>query len=434
MGCPGVRALGLLATILLSTLSAATSNGGWSDVAAARDAPFAIVACTIDAVEATTMTPELFTSTYRHKRPVLLRNDSSNKATQRLVADRQAFLKAFGSASIGYGSQQDLSINGQGQEGMKVSQLLESEAWKDFGSGRRSQYAFDRGFLERNSLLRESIARPPYLPNEFSRLMFGIGPSGSGLSFHYHQEAWNQLALGGKHWMLYEPGSMPQPEGECPGEVHLDWLTKVWPKLKGTPRAPHECVQRPGDVLYLPEGWWHATLNLGDTIAVSCQHPDFLTNSSTGLVAKAHDMVETGDYRGAIRAVGRALALQPAGEADTYAVLGHAYLGLSRTREGGGLTLQERQAFHGKALALFRQAVGMNARNTGLYMNLGFALLLDERYDEAIPPLQVGLAIALEAGNDMAEQLAELLDMARSRDAHALLGGDKGVGEGGGEL
>ena len=29
-----------------------------------------------------------------------------------------------------------------------------------------------------------------------------------------------------------------------------------------------ECVQRPGDIVYVPSGWFHATVNIGDTAAV----------------------------------------------------------------------------------------------------------------------------------------------------------------------
>ena len=32
-----------------------------------------------------------------------------------------------------------------------------------------------------------------------------------------------------------------------------------------------ECVQRAGELLYVPEGWHHATLNYGETLAVAQQ-------------------------------------------------------------------------------------------------------------------------------------------------------------------
>ena len=32
-----------------------------------------------------------------------------------------------------------------------------------------------------------------------------------------------------------------------------------------------ECMQRPGEVVFVPPLWWHATSNVGDTVAVGAQ-------------------------------------------------------------------------------------------------------------------------------------------------------------------
>merc|ERR1719291_1300672 len=57
-----------------------------------------------------------------------------------------------------------------------------------------------------------------------------------------------------------------------------DWHTIVYPNLSAD-RAPLECVQGPGDVLYIPEGWYHAVLNLADSVALSAQHDGFSNKS-----------------------------------------------------------------------------------------------------------------------------------------------------------
>lgn len=30
-----------------------------------------------------------------------------------------------------------------------------------------------------------------------------------------------------------------------------------------------ECVVNPGETLYIPDWWWHATLNIGETVFIS---------------------------------------------------------------------------------------------------------------------------------------------------------------------
>ena len=52
--------------------------------------------------------------------------------------------------------------------------------------------------------------------------------------------------------------------------VSGDWLSDFYPGLmtlpEGNPARPMECIQKEGELLYVPEGWYHATVNLGDTV------------------------------------------------------------------------------------------------------------------------------------------------------------------------
>ena len=51
---------------------------------------------------------------------------------------------------------------------------------------------------------------------------------------------------------------------------HANWLDQGLPLLPPEQR-PIEAIQNAGDLMYVPEGWSHAVLNIDDTVAVSFQ-------------------------------------------------------------------------------------------------------------------------------------------------------------------
>ena len=73
-------------------------------------------------------------------------------------------------------------------------------------------------------------------------------------------------------WVLFEP-TIPKevlkPE-DLPDKLEaFAWFGMVLPRLiqQGVPRI--ELIQEPGETIFVPGGWWHAVLNLTDTVAVT---------------------------------------------------------------------------------------------------------------------------------------------------------------------
>ena len=67
-------------------------------------------------------------------------------------------------------------------------------------------------------------------------------------------------AHGRKRWLLYAPSAAPPP-GHEPDTSTAAWVRDVLPTLPAHRRPRHDCVLGPGEVLYFPPSWWHATLN-----------------------------------------------------------------------------------------------------------------------------------------------------------------------------
>ncbi|KAF0687748.1 Aste57867_20532 [Aphanomyces stellatus] len=88
-------------------------------------------------------------------------------------------------------------------------------------------------------------------------LSFGIAGRGSGVPFHFHGPGFLQQLHGRKRWFLYPPHAAVKFH---PDESTLHWVESVYPTMAAPPT--HECVLEPGDVIYFPSQWMHATLNL----------------------------------------------------------------------------------------------------------------------------------------------------------------------------
>ena len=107
-----------------------------------------------------------------------------------------------------------------------------------------------------------------------------IGPKYSGTAVHVDPlgtSAWNRLLFGEKLWLLFPPETPAelfkwnQNDSFC--EEASDWLINVYPRTKcnSWPQEykPLVAFQYPGDVIFVPAGWWHVVLNLKTSVAVT---------------------------------------------------------------------------------------------------------------------------------------------------------------------
>ncbi|CAD6188216.1 unnamed protein product [Caenorhabditis auriculariae] len=74
---------------------------------------------------------------------------------------------------------------------------------------------------------------------------------------------WLSWSRNCKRWFLYPFEKRPNFN---PDKTTLEWYLKDYPKLQRED-LPLECVLKPGEVIYFPDKWWHATLNIELTMA-----------------------------------------------------------------------------------------------------------------------------------------------------------------------
>lgn len=132
--------------------------------------------------------------------------------------------------------------------------------------GNETFYHFGDNDRERWDPLFSLYQLPPYqLPNKEPVLSFGLAGPGTGVPFHIHGPTFAETIFGRKRWFLYPPEAEPQFH---PDVTTLHWVSHTYPNLKEEDK-PFECTLSPGEVIYFPDRWWHATLNLDSAVFMS---------------------------------------------------------------------------------------------------------------------------------------------------------------------
>lgn len=123
-----------------------------------------------------------------------------------------------------------------------------------------------------------------------------VGPERSGTSVHVDPlatSAWNTLIHGQKRWVLFPPhvpksvvkGRDLVRDDEDDEPIH--YFMYILPRIKRKAAAAcfcggdqpvgsdyrdfacYEFTQNPGETVFVPNGWWHAVLNLTHTVAIT---------------------------------------------------------------------------------------------------------------------------------------------------------------------
>ncbi|KAM9179066.1 jmjC domain-containing protein 8 isoform 2-T2 [Mergus octosetaceus] len=201
---------------------------------------------------------------FAFSRPIILRGVTDNSAF-RALCTRDKLLAAYGQRLVRLSTANTYSyrkVDVPFQE--YVEQLLKPQDPTALGSD--TLYFFgDNNFTEWGPLFQQYVPPPFRIPGTSGAYSFGIAGSGSGVPFHWHGPGYSEVIFGRKRWFLYPPDKTPHFH---PNETTLAWLQHTYPTLPPAER-PLECTVRPGEILYFPDRWWHATLNLDTSVFIS---------------------------------------------------------------------------------------------------------------------------------------------------------------------
>ncbi|XP_045165976.2 uncharacterized protein LOC123529639 isoform X2 [Mercenaria mercenaria] len=252
-------------------------TGGWRLADEQTKQLYSSDLCNIDRKFAHELTDRDFENTYRHKRPVIVTFENGAKDwTDPRKWTVDSLKQEYGKWSVLSGNAREIvRRGGTGYVDTSFSEYVD-DLMKGDGLSGEPFYVFDRDFYNDSSL--PSTLKPPsyfHIQDGVDDSIFFLGSSGSGVSFHKHADAWNGVIFGKKRWFLYMNSKTP-PGGVYPGYTQREWYENIYPSLSPYDK-PLECIQNPGEILYLPEGTYHGTINLGDTIAIGIQKREAVT-------------------------------------------------------------------------------------------------------------------------------------------------------------
>jgi|EP01044_Picomonas_judraskeda_P010727 tetratricopeptide (TPR) repeat protein len=261
--------------------------------------------CAIARRHAKELGPHSFASEFQGKLPVLLDGHKGVRRARKFFGP-SALLAAAGNASVQVGNAAEIvRAHGQGPHTATLSAFVQ-QMREPVPGGSPVPYLFDRGAFFAQPGAVELLSRLPFPaglihqrtrdeepPSLMGFILDGndergepvpswdhyllLGGNGSSVGFHAHADSVVALLFGAKRWFLFPPDATPRPRWRDPRGME----TWAWqhsrgegePAAAGTESGSEmlECIQRPGEILYVPEGWYHATLNYGETLAVAQQ-------------------------------------------------------------------------------------------------------------------------------------------------------------------
>ena len=261
----------------LSPLAQGFKTGGWLGNDLVLPNKLTEDRCDFDVIGYNADTETLLLEYLSLQRPVLVRNATNPQKLKQLFHhwQRNKMIKEYGhltfsevlvpyAESFGYNH----SMTTLEQFINKMEQLYqEYKTVQDLLLLSSPTYIFEA--IPPNSPLLDYFTLPDILNPSVTHIsvtktQFYVGPPLSGAPFHFHRNAWNVLIYGLKRWFV-----LPPPHAYYSKQHVWDWWRTVHRHKKST--HVMECVQHPGDMVFVPDMWGHSVINLRESIGMAAE-------------------------------------------------------------------------------------------------------------------------------------------------------------------
>uniref|UniRef100_A0A183CN83 JmjC domain-containing protein n=1 Tax=Globodera pallida TaxID=36090 RepID=A0A183CN83_GLOPA len=236
-------------------------DGGWRVIgehAIALEGP-----CTIERVGGDGLTEKDFLRRYANSKPVIIEGVRNGWLRKR--CRREAMLAEWHAVPVVLTSANTYSYKKvETTFGDYVQRLLRAQNLSTLGN--ETLYLF--GDIDQTlwKPLLDDYIRPRWtIPGYGQALSFGVAAVGTGVPFHFHGPGFGEVIFGAKRWFLYPEHRRPRWD---PDKSTLQWYSQVLPTVSVKER-PLDCLLKPGELIYFPDKWWHATLNAKTSVFIS---------------------------------------------------------------------------------------------------------------------------------------------------------------------
>jgi len=351
-----------------SSSLASDSSGGWQQGAQSDQKED----CNIPRMPNFNLT--LFQSIYEHRQPVIFPrlNLTSKLADLASSWTREALLTAHGNQRVRVGDTDEILKNDLDGERTLMLHKFISEMRDEENE---ELHMVDREFLNSVPELKNlSMALLPAVFEAEAEYYAGLSPDTSGMPFQYGQAFTQLLFYGQKIWFLLEPKTKPTPRHFGP---FSQWISNSF--LKTENNEVLDCIQRPDEVIYVPEGWHYGSLNVGETVTVG-QRADMSKDAAISLRSLARRKKESGDLPGAVEIYELMITRFPNHKAETLRTLGEALMDLTENDE----SMQSNRTEMKRIRGIILQSIKLDPKHWVPYHTLCRDCLVNKQYDRAL--------------------------------------------------